>query len=696
MKLKTISLITALAIAQSVMYAEDINLDPVVVSSDFREAKLSRTSGAISVINEEDLIDKAPQSFEDVIGQVPNVNFTSGASRAHYIQIRGIGERSQFVSPVNPSVGIMIDGIDFSQSALGVTLFDLKQIEVLKGPQGTTFGTNGLAGVVNIQSNEATKETEAHAELTIGNYNTQAAGIAVGGTLLKDTLLGRLSIYKNSSDGFMENSYLNRTDTQNIDELTIKSHLKWLVSDKHTIDLHLIHLDVDNGYDAFTFDNSRISHADNPGKDTQKTDAFALKSTYQINPAMHLESKLSMSSSDLEYSFDEDWSYVGEFAADLYPYNYVDAYLRDRKQVDVDVRLLSDEEGKIFSNSTDWVVGLYGRNQQEDLTRNRLKEGELSQFTSDYETNNIALYGQLDTALSDKFTLVTGLRTEQWDAEYSDSKNVKIDTDETLFGGKIGLKYQQDAHNLHYITLSKGYKPGGVNADEKLIAAAKDYDTETLWNIDMGRSSSFLNDTLYGRLNFFYGQRRDQQVKSSIAGKDDKGNPEFIDYIANAAKTHYYGLELESDYYPLENVHFFGNLGLLKSKFDDYTDPNPKAYNVEGRTPAQSPEYQYNVGFDYAFADVLLFKTNVEGKGSYYFSNRHDAKADAYNIINSSLSIIDEKWTATLWGRNLADTDYQVRGFGSFGNNPSNGYITETYTQQGAPRTFGLTVSYDY
>ncbi len=72
-------------------------------------------------------------------------------------------------------------------SALAVTIFDVKQIEVLRGPQGTTFGANGMAGVINVESNEPTKETEGHIEATIGDYNTQAFGAAVGGTLIEDT-----------------------------------------------------------------------------------------------------------------------------------------------------------------------------------------------------------------------------------------------------------------------------------------------------------------------------------------------------------------------------------------------------------------------------------------------------------------------------------------------------------------------------
>jgi len=693
-KFLTLSILTSSALLTIPTLAEETTLDPIVVSSDFREKTLSQTTNSVTVIGESELYDKSSLAFEETIGQVPNVNFTSGASRAHYIQIRGIGERSQFTTPVNPSVGIIIDGIDFSQSALGVTLFDVKQIEVLKGPQGTTFGSNGMAGVINMQSNEPTKETTGHLEATVGDYNTKAFGAAVGGTLIEDTLLGRVSVYKNSSDGFMENSFLNREDTQNIDELTAKAQLRWFASDNHTIDLNLIHLDIDNGYDAFTFDNSRTSHADEPGKDTQKTNAFALKSTYQVNSKMHLVSKISHSKTDLEYSYDEDWSHVGEFDDSLWPYSSFDQYLRDRTQTDIDVRLVSDVDGRIFDGATDWTIGAYYKDFSEDMTRNYTYLD--SPFGSEYDTKSAAIYGQLDTALNNKLTLVTGLRVEDWDAEYSDTDGAVIDTDEVLVGGKLGLNYQETSNRLYYATLSKGYKPGGVNADSFLPDNARDYETETLWNLDFGLNSSHFDNKLTSRLNLFYGKRKDQQVKSSVVIPRTDGSTQFVDYLANAAEGTYYGLESELHYYPTDSLHLYSSIGLLESTFDEYEDPNPTSVDVEGRTPAQSPDYQFNVGFDYMFAGAWIFKTNVEGKGSYYFSNRHDEKSDAYALVNSSLEYTNGNWGASLWIRNIADTEYQVRGFGSFGNNPGNGYTTELYTQQGAPRTAGLTVTYDF
>ena len=690
--LKT-SLIAAVTLAGVSSFGEEINLDPIVVGADFREQNLSQVTNSVSVISEKDIYDKASQSFVETIASVPNVNFSSGASKAKYIQIRGIGERSQFATPVNPSVGIMVDGIDFSQSALGLNLFDVKQIEVLRGPQGTTFGANGLAGVINVESNDPTNDANGHVEATVGNYNTKAIGIALNAPIVEDKLLARFSLYKNTSDGYMTNSFLGRKDTNNIDELTAKAKFRWFASDNHTIDLTLMHIDVNNGYDAWTLDNTRDSHADQPGKDTQKTDAFSLKSTYQVNSKMHLISSLSYSKSDLEYSYDEDWSYVGEFDP-AWAYSSFDQYLRDREQADIDVRMVSDEDGRIFNGSTDWTIGVYYKDYSEDLTRNYTYLA--SPFYSQYDTTNQAVYGQLDTHFTDKLTMVTGLRLENWEAQYSDSEKVNIDTDELLSGGKIGLNYQEQVNRLYYVTLSKGYKPGGVNADYRLSADAKTYQTENLWNLDAGLNSSHFNNTVKSRLNLFYGKRKDQQVKSSVVARRADGSTEFIDYLTNAAEGTYYGLESQIDYYPMDDLHLYTSIGLLKSKFDEYNDPNPTSVNVTGRAPANSPEYQYNVGFDYLFLEAWIFKANVEGKGSYYFSNRHNEKSDPYALLNSSLEYTNGSLTASLWVRNIMDKEYYVRGFGSFGNNPSKFYETELYTQLGAPRTAGLTLSYDF
>jgi outer membrane receptor protein involved in Fe transport len=695
----TLSIIAASALLSSSALAEENALDPIVVSADFREGKLSETANAITVIGEETLYDKSSQTFIDTLASTPNVNFSAGASKAKYVQIRGIGERSQFVTPINPSVGINVDGVDFSQNTLGINLFDVKQVEVLRGPQGTTFGSNGMAGVINVTSNEPTKETSGKVEATLGNYNTKAFGAALGGSLVEDKLLGRISVYKNKSDGFMKNRYLKRNDTNNINEFSSKAQFRWLATDAHTVDLNLMHTDVDNGYDAFTFDNSRNSYADQPGRDTQKTNAFSLTSTSQVSPEMHLVATLSQSRSDLEYSYDEDWSYPGHFNDALFPYASFDQYLRDRKQTDMDVRLVSDEPGRIFNGSTAWTVGAYMRDQNEKLTRNYTYLA--NPFKSTFQTDTLAMYGQLDSKLTDKLTLITGVRVEDWKANYTDSDNVEIATDEVLYGGKVGLNYQADADTLVYTTLSKGYKPGGVNADNSLTADEKEYTTENLWNLDLGVNSSHLDNTLVSRLNFFYGKREDQQVKSSNTQVRADGSTNFVDFTSNAAKGSYYGLESELNYFATDNLQLFSSVGLLKAEFDQFNEANPNYASLTGRTPANSPEYQFNIGANVGLSDNLTFKANVEGRGAAYYSDRQLAsqpayKSEAYKLVNSSLEYYLDDWTTMIWVRNLTDEEYTTRGFGSFGNNPGNGYTTELYTQKGMPRTFGVTVSRDF
>ena len=679
----TLSLVTAYAVIGTSTFAEEIMLDPIVVGADFREQNLSQVSNSITVLNTDEIYDKSDKAFIETIASVPNVNFTAGASKAKYIQIRGIGERSQYETPVNPSVGLIIDGIDFSQNTLGASLFDIKQVEVLKGPQGTVFGANGLAGVITAESNKPIQEAEGHIEATIGNYNTKAFGLALNTPIIEDTLFARFSLYKNSSDGYMTNSYLKRDDTNNIDEFSAKAQFRWIASENHTIDLTLIHVNVDNGFDAFTLDNTRDSHADKPGKDTLKMDAFALKSTYQINTMMHLVSTISASNSDSLYSYDEDWTYDGEFP--VWGYDWFDSYKRNKKQLDLDIRLVSDEEGRIFNDTTKWTIGFYGKNYDEEMSRNHIKFGADNLFDSSYNAKNRALYGQFDTSLNNKLTLITGLRIEKWDAEYSDSENIHIETDETLIGGKIGLNYQYAENQLYYMTLSKGYKPGGFNATNT-PGISTTYETETLWNLEGGLNSHHFNNTLISRLNIFYGKRKDQQIKLYQPNVHS-----FTDYLGNAPKGHYYGLESQLDYYPNDTLHVYSSIGLLKSEIDDYYGSD-----LEGRAPAQSPEYQYNIGLDYSFFENWMFKTNVEGKGSYYFSNTHEQKSDPYALWHANLVYATENWSASLWVRNITDEEYQTRGF-YFANNPGNFYAAEElYYQQGDPRTFGVTLSYDF
>ena len=130
----------------------EVDLEEVIVTSDFRESQLKNIPTSISVIDSKVINQRNSRHLEELLALAPNVNFAAGASRGKYFQIRGVGERSQFVAPLNPSVGTYVDGIDFTGFGGAATLLDIDQVEVLRGSQGTRFGANALAGVINLKS----------------------------------------------------------------------------------------------------------------------------------------------------------------------------------------------------------------------------------------------------------------------------------------------------------------------------------------------------------------------------------------------------------------------------------------------------------------------------------------------------------------------------------------------------------------
>jgi len=681
MKFKVLSAaVAALLSPQAFAEIAEIDLPAMVVSADFRPNSAQETPVSLTTFDSELIDSRSAQHIEDILNLAPNVNVSSGASRGQYFQIRGIGERSQFTSPINPSVGLMIDGIDFSRIGGAATLFDIEQVEVLRGPQGTKYGTNALAGIINMQSSQPSKELDIHVETGIAEYNTHNIGVAVGGTLIENSLLGRVSIYSHQSDGYMDNDFLNRDDTQDQDEISAKGHLKWLVSDQLTVDLNLLHLDINNGYDAFTFNNTRHSQTNRPGEDSQKTDALALKTDWRANSSVQFQTALTYLNSDVVYAYDDDWSNNPS-------YDYYDEYNRDRVNKSVELKALSNEDGWIFNNTTEWAIGIYHLAQDEKLDRNY----DWGNLDSNYKTKNTSVFSQFDTHLNKKLTIVTGLRVEHFEAEYTDSNAINVETNEVLFGGKLGLNYQYNDDQLIYTSLSRGYKSGGVNNNTSLLPSQLKFDTEYMWSLEAGLKSFWLDGDLMTNVSAFYSMRHDAQVKTSI----DVGAGQFKDYLTNAAKGTNYGIEAEIDWNASDSLRLFASIGLLHASFDEYNNPDPASYDANGRRQAHAPGYQFSLGSEVYLTSNWTFKANIEGKDEFFYSNSHSSKSSSYSIVNSSLDYRNGDWKVSLWGRNLFDKDYYTRGF-FFANNAPAYDAPDTYTQFGEPRVVGVNVTWDY
>ena len=701
MKYPTKLLAAACCLASQAL-ADPTRLEEVVVTAELRPAPLLSQVGSISVISAQDILEREAQHLEGILNLAPNVNFAGGTSRARFFQIRGVGERSQFQEPLNPSIGLVIDGIDFSGLGGAGTLFDVQQVEILRGPQGTLHGANALAGLIDIRSGQPEAEPGLQLEAGAADYDSWNAGVVGTGPLVTDQLLYRLAVNRFHSDGFIENDYLGRDDTNAQDETTVRGKLRWLPTGRDTLDLTVMYIDIDNGYDAFSLDNTRHTLSDEPGKDRQDSRALGLEWQRELD-AMTVETSVTAATTASTYSFDEDWSYVG--IAPGWEYSSKDRYKRDRDSYSATARLLSAEGSRLFGGSTDWVAGAYVLGDRENLDR-RYTYLE-NDFSSRYDTDTYALFGQLDSQLSDGFTLITGLRIERRLTDYRDNNGVDSDPDKDLWGGRVALEYQFDDNRMAYGEISRGYRANGINAailasmgssEDPAIAdqleTLQQFDEEYLVNYELGLKGKLLADTLQARLALFYMDREDQQVKGSLVIPRPDGSTAFIDYTSNAAQGNNYGMELELNWLASDRLELFANIGLLHTEFERYIDSDGN--DLSGRDQAQAPNYQYAMGGHYDIGNGFYLRLDVEGRDSAYFSDRHDLKSPSYDLLNMRLGYAAQQWSVALWARNLTDEDYYVRGFGTFGNDPRKEYAVEPYYQYGEPRVVGVSTSFTF
>ena len=344
----------ALAIAGSLPASALAQQDPaeelieeIVVTAGFRDSELMVSPGSTTVIGEVAIEDRAARHLESVLNTAANVNYSSGASRARFLQVRGVGDLEQFLDPKHfPSVGIRVDDIDLGSAANAAMLFDQEQVEFLRGPQGTKFGTSALAGMVNIRGNRPTESFGGYGQVGAGDYGSWHAGGAISGPL-SNTASARLAVLRNRSDGYIDNVHLGRDDTNGHDETSVRATLEFAPADGAAYGLTALYFDGRNGYDAFSLDNTRETLSDQPGRDNQETFAVAARGEWRLGETVTLETVATRLDSDLEYGFDEDWTFQGICDGTLCHPEYdffsnTDNYSRDRGETSLDVRLLSD------------------------------------------------------------------------------------------------------------------------------------------------------------------------------------------------------------------------------------------------------------------------------------------------------------------------------------------------------------------
>jgi iron complex outermembrane receptor protein len=690
--LRAIGAISLLFVTFTAAAADPAPLEEVVVTAELREQDLADLPASATVLESPTLQAAGVQHFQDVLALVPNLNWSAGTSRPRYFQLRGIGELSQWQGAPNPSVGFLIDGIDFSGVGMPATLSDVERIEVLRGPQGTAYGANALAGLIAVNTRAPSRDAAANADVTLGDYDTRGATGVIGGPIGGGETAWRLVAGNYRSDGFRRNSFLRRDDTNGYDESSARLRVHAEPFEHLSADVTAMWADLDNGYDAFSIDNSRTTLSDKPGQDTQIARALAVRLGHDA-AAFDVIGRFSFAKSRSVYSFDGDWGNDQSWGANS-PYDYFQRFDRDRQTLSADVRVVS-RESVASGGDFAWLAGVYSLRTDEaagqhDAWRDRLFGDGTNDFASDYRATNLAAYGEVEWRLGERNVLAVGARGERRDADYDDSDGARFSPEETMFGGSLSLRREFGARRTGYVTLARGYKAGGFNIGADVPAGKRRFDGETLHNLELGFRSASADGALTGDVALFYMRRHDQQVPTGeqlVAGDPLT----FVLYTDNAASGENYGVEGTMQWRLSTALMLDVRGALLRAKYLDYRFGD---VDLSGREQAHAPEYQYDLGLEYRGAAGVFARVDFAGQDDFYFDETNDVRAPARLLTNLKAGWSGNHWRAEVWVRNVFDEYYSQRGFW-FGNEPPD-FTPTRYVQAGDPRQAGVTFAYTF
>jgi outer membrane receptor protein involved in Fe transport len=681
-------------------------LKDIIVRGELWESELQKTTASVSVLDSERIQSSGNQHFGDVINSIPNLTWSGGSSRPRYLQVRGIGENSQFEGETpDSSVRFLVDDLDFTGIGTIGNLFDTQQVEVLRGPQAGAFGVNAAGGVVKLVTTDPTDYWTGKVEASTGEDSLVAGGFAVGGPILEDAprrVTFRFSAYQLQQDGFRDNSAptVNREDTNERDEFNTHLKLRWNPSEDFRLEGALFYANVDNGYDEWTLDNTRFdTRSDEPGRDEQQSLATSARAHWTGWANTELTAITTLTDTETYYSYDSDWTTT----TDPRTYNGYMEIDRERRVITQEFQLDSKDLEDALGIIDRWTLGAYFNITNEDSAIDYRDMWSSPAFPvtadSEYQSENYALFGQAAHDFTSQTRLIAGFRVERYFNETTTENALyyggplPVGTEKsssTLFGGKITLEHDLNTEHTTFASVARGYKGGGANLISFSGAGPRTYDDEILFNYELGLRSRWLDGKFTSQATVFYLDRSDAQLR------DSAGSGGFFEYFtSNLGDAEHFGLETEATWYAHKNLRLTASLGLLETELE-----------ATGDDLANSPSYNYSLRADLELGNGFFANIEAVGSDEYYDSNnpanRDQRIRNAFSVINAAVGYRYEQWTVTLWSRNLFDEEYEKRVFYFANENIDTTGDGDTFDREqryenpADPQQFGVTLNYSW
>ena len=656
----------------------------------FKQDRASISPVSQQAIGERFIENNQLMDIRDLSGMIANFYMPDYGSRQYSpIYIRGIGSRVN-----SPSVGVYVDGIPyFDRTVLDMDLFGVSKVEVLRGPQGTLFGRNASAGLINVFTRSPLDYQGTSARVSYGSYNDLLVAASTYNKVSHNFGLSLAANYHHT-DGFLTNTFLNNK-ADRMDNGTIRLGAAWKPTERWTSRFTAtLDLTRQNGYPYAPY---------NPQTGILQPIAYNRESSYRRlvgtlgmswrydADGWSLNSQTAFQHNNGRIEVDQDYSPQDIFAVKM-PHR--------QNQVSQEFTLRSTNDSRY-----QWIVGAFGFHQQDHFTvyttRIASKLYEVNQ--NKLPTMGFALY-HVST-----FNIVKGLWASagiRFDWEKNSLKNfskkIKLtDPNEppilkpldpkdgwqiTGFDAsridrqitpKFTLKYQFTPFRMIYATVAKGYKAGGFNAVRETDADYT-YKPEHTWNYELGAKWSFLKGLLAFEASAFYIDWQHQQLSVTV--------PALGNVVRNVGHSNSKGFELALNATPLPSLSLQASYGYTYAKMLEARMGVGKDYS--GNMLPLVPRHTLSFNANYVvnnlgrFADKLMFNANLTGVGPLYWREDNAVKQSFYTLLNLKAALTRGIFTLEVWSRNTLATNYLTYYF----------VAPTPMAQKGKPFTIGTTL----
>lgn len=745
---KTSLVLVLTALVSTNAYAQ---LEEIVVTARKTEESLLETPIAVSVLSEDFFADTGINTLDDVVKFVPGFDYSpTNTTRANGTKIRGISTFS-FSDGFESSVATVIDGVVMGREAQGFfDLFDVEALEVIKGPQGTLFGKNASAGVVNIRTKNPEFEFDAGGDLTLGSDNEVRIRGSVTGPLIEDKLAYRITATSHTYDGKTDNVLPGQDDINDKDTQAIRAKLLYTPSENFEALLTLDTVEEDNACCLATYrvagepslalffalnnvsgnvqqlQDSLAAAGIVPGPGNRSVAIFDDRIS-QVSDSSGVSLELNWSDTALgqitSITALRDWE-IDEFnEADqlsLSDVNNRNGTFSSSEQFSQEIRF----NGQI-NDSVSYVAGLFYFDQDLDADGTVFVELALpfppffnvaTNARRSVQTESKAIFGEFTFDLSDQVSLILGGRytDEELTADYNRTSSALIPffpfgsffgpdligtqtVNDTNFSSRAILRYTPTDNTMMYLSWSEGYKGPGIDVAESAdinslasVGGLPVLPPEIPELIELGLKTRLLDDTL--AINTVIFDQSIEGVQAISTGSDGRVRNLSIDEVSSK------GLELDLLYSPNERVLLSAGITYLDVEFARY-DERP---DLVGQAYFDVPDLAFSLTGSY---DFPLGSSGYTGfvRGEYFWQDDKNTSlggdsasdVDSYGVGNIRLGMRSpsDKYSVTLAVENVGDEDYP-----SFITGSSFTALDNTTTAQylADDRTFRLTIGVDF